>query len=183
MGLTFHYIGTRSALMDEIEIRDGADVIDTLLLRLDDPAARTASAHQLAARMNGNGRPLPEIERAFAELATRAASHAVVVHLEHVQPERISWVWRGWIPLGKLTVFDGDPDIGKSQTATDLAARVSTGRPMPDGSRGVLGGVVLLTAEDGLADTVKPRLLAAGADCSRVVALTLMRDDQGERLP
>jgi hypothetical protein len=54
---------------------------------------------------------------------------------------------------------------------------------MPDGSRGVHGGVVILSAEDGLGDTIVPRLLAAGADCSQIVALQLMRDDRGERLP
>jgi AAA domain len=86
--------------------------------------------------------------------------------------------------LGKLTVLEGDPGLGKSTIALDLAARVSGGAPMPDGAPGVEGGVVLLTAEDGLGDTVRPRLEAAGADCARVVALTGVRlEDQDFERP
>jgi hypothetical protein len=183
MGLTLHFIGRRSALVDEVEVRDGTDVIDTLVLRLDDPTARSAYARQVAAQLNGRSAPADDLERAFAELATEAAGEAEIVRLATVQRERVSWLWRGWLALGKLTICDGDPGVGKSVLTSDLGARVSTGRAMPDGSRGVLGGVVILSAEDGLGDTIVPRLLAAGADCNRVVALTLMRDDQGERLP
>ncbi|MCC6642288.1 MAG: AAA family ATPase, partial [Deltaproteobacteria bacterium] len=77
----------------------------------------------------------------------------------------------------------GDPGLGKSSVTLDLAARVTTGRAMPDGSPGASGGVVLLSAEDGLADTIRPRLDAAGADVSRVVALASIRLDTGERMP
>ena len=94
--------------------------------------------------------------------------------LATVQPERVSWLWPGRIPLGKVTVLDGDPDLGKSLITLDLASRVSAGRAMPDGSVGDLAGprgVVLLTAEDDLSDTVRPRLDAAGADSSRILAL------------
>ncbi|MBI4491368.1 MAG: AAA family ATPase [Chloroflexi bacterium] len=103
------------------------------------------------------------------------APGAVVVSLADVQSERVSWLWPGRVPLGKLTILDGDPGLGKSAITTDLAARVSTGGAMPDGTRSDLdgpAGVVLLSAEDGLADTIRPRLDAAGADVSRIVALT-----------
>lgn len=100
---------------------------------------------------------------------------ACVVQLADVVRERVEWLWQGRIPLGKLTVIDGDPGLGKSTLTLDLAARVSRGAPMPDGSSGVRGGVVLLTAEDGLADTVKPRLEAAGCDPSMVCAITGIR--------
>ena len=68
-------------------------------------------------------------------------------------------------PAGKLTLIEGNPGIGKSLLLLDIAVRVTTGRGMPDGQRGDLdgpGGVVLLAGEDGLADTVRPRLDAAG---------------------
>jgi hypothetical protein len=114
----------------------------------------------------------------------------VLVPLAKVQPEPVLWLWPGRVPLGKLTVLDGDPGMGKSLVTLDLAARVSTGRPMPDGSRADLpgpAGVVLLSAEDDLADTVRPRLDAAGADCSRIVALPAIRVPDGaaarERMP
>lgn len=88
-------------------------------------------------------------------------------------PERIEWLWRGWIPRGKLCVQDGDPGKGKSTILLDLAARVSTGRAMPDGTPGLQGGgaTLLLMAEDGTKDTILPRLIAAKADRSRVHAL------------
>lgn len=79
-------------------------------------------------------------------------------------PEPVNWLWLGRIPLGKLTLVDGDPGLGKSALMADFAARVSAGRPWPDHSLCEAGGVVLLSAEDGLADTIRPRLDAAGGD-------------------
>lgn len=93
------------------------------------------------------------------------------VVMANVRPEPLSWLWPGRIPAGKLTVLDGDPGLGKTTILLDLAARITTGRPMPDGATGRHGGVVVATAEDDLGDTIRPRLDAAGADCSRVVAL------------
>ena len=104
--------------------------------------------------------------------------------LSEVEPERVSWLWRGWLALGKLSVIDGDPGLGKSAAVLDIAARVSTGRSFPDGSRceAGAGGVVILSAEDGLADTIKPRLDAAGADTSRILSLaTVPVEDEGIR--
>ncbi len=75
----------------------------------------------------------------------------------------------------------GDPGLFKSTLTLDIAARVTTGRAWPDGC-GVapVGNVVILTAEDGLADTVRPRLDCFGADIGRVSALTAVRDRAGE---
>ncbi|MFZ5788905.1 MAG: AAA family ATPase [Acidobacteriota bacterium] len=105
----------------------------------------------------------------------------VGVLLADVKPEAVRWLWPGHVPLGKLTVIDGDPGLGKSTLALDLAARVSTGASMPDGTPGARGGVVLLTAEDGLADTVRPRLEAHGADLSRIVALPYVGNGDDRR--
>jgi hypothetical protein len=94
-----------------------------------------------------------------------------VVFLSDVVSERVDWLWPGRIPLGKLTVLEGDPKTGKSTAAIDFAARVSTGSPFPDGARlSGPGVVILMSAEDGLADTIRPRLDAAGADPSKVMA-------------
>ncbi len=99
---------------------------------------------------------------------TRPA-HGVL--LSEVEPERVEWLWWPRIPLGKITVLDGDPGNGKSALSTDLAARLSTGRTFPDGQECEAGGVVVMNAEDGLADTIRPRLDAAGGDPSRVLSL------------
>jgi hypothetical protein len=99
----------------------------------------------------------------------------VTVRLADVTPERVDWLWPGRLPLGKLVVVDGDPSVGKSTTAVDFAARISAGRAWPDGAPNRTGGVLLLSAEDGLADTIRPRLDAAGGDPSSVYALTEIR--------
>lgn len=101
-------------------------------------------------------------------------SHAV--YLSDVEPERLRWLSRGRLAAGKLTVLDGDPGLGKSTALCDWSARVTRGDPLPDGEAGAPRGVVLLSAEDGLADTIRPRLEAAGADLARVVALVTVPD-------
>ena len=109
---------------------------------------------------------------------------AKITLLSDVQPEQVRWLWPGYIPLGKLTVIDGDPGNGKSTVMCDIAARVSTGRAMPDGSVSDLdgpAGVVLLSAEDGPADTIRPRLDAAGADVARVALLECAVSGERER--
>jgi hypothetical protein len=118
-------------------------------------------------------------------LAVVAMPQAITVRLATVQPERVSWLWSARIPRGKITVIDGDPGLGKSMLTLDLAARVSRGDAMPDGtcSGSAVGGVVLLSAEDDLADTIRPRLDAAGADCERVIALSSVREGDRERTP
>jgi hypothetical protein len=85
-----------------------------------------------------------------------------------IAPESVSWIWPGRVPAGKLSLFVGDPGKGKSLVALDLAARVSSGRAFPDGATCVRGDVLILTSEDGLDDTVLPRLSAAKADLERV---------------
>jgi putative DNA primase/helicase len=105
--------------------------------------------------------------------------------LSNVSARPLRWLWPRRIPLGKLTILDGDSGLGKSALLLDLAARLTTARPLPDEppppprrrrdekteSRDPPSSVLLLPAEDALADTVRPRLEAAGADLDRVVAL------------
>jgi len=99
--------------------------------------------------------------------------------LSSVEREEVSWLWPSWLALGKLALVDGDPGLGKSAMSLDLAARVSSGKGFPDGADCEAAGVVLLSAEDGLADTIRPRLDAAGADTSRILALATVPDENG----
>lgn len=112
-------------------------------------------------------------------------STSVLVRLDTVKVERVSWLWPGRYPFAKVTVLDGDPGMGKSAQMVDIAARVTRGYSMPGETVGrEPAGVVILTAEDGLADTIRPRLEAAGGDPSRVVALDAIRLDSGAcRMP
>lgn len=101
------------------------------------------------------------------------------VLLSEVSPERVRWLWPGRIARGKLNLIDGDPGTGKSAMTTDLAARVSVGKAWPDGEECERGGVVICSAEDGLADTIRPRFDAAGGDPSKAVALSTVPDSEG----
>jgi hypothetical protein len=99
--------------------------------------------------------------------------------LSSVESEEVEWLWPYRLALGKLALVDGDPGLGKSAVTLDLTARVSVGKDFPDGAESEPGGVVLLSAEDGLRDTIRPRLDAAGADVSRILALATVPDENG----
>jgi RecA-family ATPase len=105
--------------------------------------------------------------------------------LADVQPERVSWLWPGRIPAGKLVTLDGDPGLGKSTLAISLAAPITTGGDWPDGSTCAYpGAVLLMSAEDGLADTTRPRCDAAGADVTKVHSIDgVPLDDEGTLRP
>lgn len=109
------------------------------------------------------------------------APRPVLVRLSDVQPEPLRWLWPGRIALGKVTMIAGDPGLGKSFITLDMAARISTGTPWPDAldQPNPAGGVVLLSAEDDLADTIRPRLDAAAADVSRIVAVRAVQHGEG----
>lgn len=95
----------------------------------------------------------------------------VLTRLSDVATRETTWLWRGYIPLGNLTIIEGHPGLGKSTFTLDLAARVTRGASMPDGSTGIDGEVLICTAEDSVAETVKPRVEAAGGDATRVITL------------
>src|SRR5437899_5744608 len=96
-----------------------------------------------------------------------------------VERQPVDWLWDGHIPRGKLTVIAGDPGIGKSIAVADLAARVTTGRTWPDGSRGRQGNVLMLSAEDASDDTIRPRIAQLGGDPERVFTVSMVRGLMG----
>jgi putative DNA primase/helicase len=103
---------------------------------------------------------------------------------EVAQPQPLKWWWQDHIPSGKLGLLDGDPGLAKSVIMTDLAASATTGRPLPDGSKPArIGGVVIWGAEDGYRDTILPRLMAAGADLSKVIVAHAADHGQAISLP
>jgi hypothetical protein len=95
-------------------------------------------------------------------------SKPVIVNLGSVEPETVDWLWQGRFALGKVTLLTGDPGLGKSFITLDMAARVTTGREWPDGEPGETGSVVLLSAEDGPADTIRPRIESLGGFVDRI---------------
>lgn len=89
--------------------------------------------------------------------------------MSEVEASEIKWLWYPFIPYGKLTIIQGDPGDGKSTLILNVAARLSRGEGLDeDMLLDVPINVIYQTAEDGLADTVKPRLESANADCNRI---------------
>lgn len=90
-------------------------------------------------------------------------------YYSNVQEAEVEWLWYPYTPYGKLTLLQGDPGEGKSTFILNIAALLTTGKAMPDGYRAnSIQTVIYQCREDGAADTVKPRLMAAGADCRKV---------------
>lgn len=119
-----------------------------------------------------------------AELA-RPSGRLVGDLVSNVEPEQVHWLWEGYLPRGKVSILDGDPGLGKSMLCCDLAASITTGRPIGgSGSSRAPAGVVIVSCEDGATDTVRPRLEVAGADLTRAYHLRAIREPNGsERLP
>lgn len=107
--------------------------------------------------------------------------NAVYDYYSNIEPKPVDWLWYPYIPFGKLTVIQGDPGEGKSTFVLSLISLLTKGLPMPDGFAPSQPYVAIYQcSEDGMADTIKPRLEQAGADCTKVayiedgdIALTL----------
>jgi hypothetical protein len=101
----------------------------------------------------------------------------VLQSLDGIAIRPVVWFWPGRLARGKLAMFDGDPGLGKSLVTMDLCARVSTGRPFPDGSPGQPpANVLIFQGEDSAEDVINPRLDALGADRARVFQVQRRRD-------
>ena len=117
-----------------------------------------------------------------------------MINMESVKVEQIEWLLYPFIPFGKVTIIQGDPGEGKTTMVLQIIAKLTRGEPILLNKKSqkeaqkdneenlkqeVLSqdnpiqpvNVIYQTAEDGLGDTIKPRLLAAGADCSRVLVI------------
>lgn len=106
-----------------------------------------------------------------------------LIHMDQVEVEEIEWLFYPFIPYGKVTIIQGDPGEGKTTVVLQIIAKLTKGEPIlneitEEETDVEPINVIYQTAEDGLGDTIKPRLLAAGADCSRVLVI----DDQDQPL-
>lgn len=101
-----------------------------------------------------------------------------------ITPKPIHWAWPGWIALGKLTILAGAGGTGKTTLTLGLIATLTAGGRWPDGERCKGGrGVLIWSSEDDPADTIVPRLIAAGADLNKVHILQARVNDLGESEP
>lgn len=114
------------------------------------------------------GKPIKKIP----EKEKKKLEHITLVPLIDVEPEVIDWLWYPYIPFGKITIIEGDPGLGKSWLTMSLAKVVSQGSKLPHNPAGTTKGpVVIMSAEDGLADTIKPRLKTLGSRGEDIMAI------------
>ncbi len=115
------------------------------------------------------------------ELADAPAKQLRLVRAADCDAQPVEWLWPGRIPLGKVTLLIGDPGVGKSLVALDLAARLTTNRPWPNSPSpsplaSPSASTLILNSADDLADTIRPRLDAAGADPTRTFIVQSISD-------
>ena len=94
-----------------------------------------------------------------------------IIRMSDVELTPVEWLWKPYLPFGKLSVLQGNPGEGKTYFAMHLAAACTSGKLLPNMERMEPFNVIYQTAEDGLGDTVKPRLIEAGADLDRVLVI------------
>jgi archaellum biogenesis ATPase FlaH len=117
-----------------------------------------------------------EIEDEMIEFQKRqldmALGRAIIINMEDIEVESVNWLWYPYIPFGKITVIQGDPGNGKTTFILAVASIVTNGLSFPATENNIdPSNIIYQTAEDGLADTIKPRLLQYGADCKRVFVI------------
>lgn len=175
-------------ILDHFAVEEwfGLEALPTIAIFRQRPAGRWGQIRARFKAIGGNPFDLQEAvdtllkakHEAHAQETITPARRPEVTTMSTVQAEPIPWLWWPYIAVGKLCMLDGDPGIGKSLLMTQLAASLSRGYPLPDqqGKPTMPTGdpqtTLLLSTEDGLADTLRPRLDAAGADCSKVHVLT-----------
>lgn len=98
-------------------------------------------------------------------------SNLKLINMRDVEVEPICWLWYPFIPYGKVTIIQGDPGEGKTTLVLQIIARLTKGESIINENANPPINVIYQTAEDGLSDTIKPRLLAANADCSKVLVI------------
>jgi len=94
-----------------------------------------------------------------------------LICMADVQAETVSWLWYPYIPIGKLTILEGDPGVGKSWVSLAMVSNISQGVCLPLTEIAIQGNVLLASAEDGLGDTIRPRLDALKANVSKIYAI------------
>lgn len=95
-----------------------------------------------------------------------------IINMADIQSQEIEWLWYPFIPYGKLTIIQGDQGDGKTTLVLNLAAKLSKGIGLDEDMQvSEPMNIIYQTAEDGLADTVKPRLEVADADCEKIMVI------------
>jgi hypothetical protein len=171
-----HEIADANGLLAE----HGVDVITAIIAESFKAEAAVESERTDIAEPCANLRTVSQ--DVAAPRASKDCDRLVFEVVQDVAAARIDWVWPNRLAARKLTLVAGDPGMGKSQMTIDVVARISTGAMWPDGCGAApFGSTIILSAEDSVSDTLRPRLEAAGADLKRVHVLRATVDKNGAR--
>lgn len=149
----------------------------------------TARVHNIEGRDAQRDKALTELEAVRAEAAAMAEGQEALrykpelVRLADVDPEEVFWLWRPYIPAKKVTILAGPAGVGKTFLSLAIATAVSSGKPLPNQDGAVTdippqGNVIILSDEDDLADTIRPRLDAMGANVNNIYSCRAKLDIQ-----
>lgn len=126
---------------------------------------------------------MPPLQELGQDVPPTPARAVVLACGTDLKPEPVRWLWRDWLALGKLHILAGAPGQGKTTLALAMAATVTVGGHWPDGTRCERGNILVWSGEDDHADTLLPRLLAAGADRARCYFVEGTRGEDGALEP
>ena len=146
-------------LLDTMTKTAGQEVIKDLLIDAAGDYKKGLPPEQILERFTRGGKALIGRQRARG------------IRLDRVEVKAVEWLWADRVPRGNLSIIFGNGGCGKSHISLGMIACVTSGKAFPDGQSPVKGGAILISGEDVLADTVVPRLIAAGADTSKVVTI------------
>jgi hypothetical protein len=152
------------AVANHLVKEHGDDVVQEIM------AAALIASSSLPVAASKSRVATPNGSRSVERMKASCAPSATLVFdvVAEVDAQAIGWTWPGRLARRKLTLIAGDPGLGKSQITADIAARISTGSDWPDGGAATAGSTIILSAEDGVADTLRPRLEVAGANLHRI---------------
>jgi putative DNA primase/helicase len=154
-------VGVSVRVVELPNLREKGDVSDWLA------AGGTTEQLEEIAQATPEFEPSSEVEEINDSKSDEAEDDGWICAAD-VKPESVEWLWKPYIALGKITLFDGDPGVGKSWATCALAAAVSKGSGLPGAPAAESKPIIMLSAEDGLADTIRPRLDTFGADVSKI---------------
>jgi AAA domain/Domain of unknown function (DUF3854) len=165
---------TKQGLDDFLVAYDLDTAKRTKAYPLTDPIFAKARTAAERAHLNGNRSPrhADNTEEVDPQTSDIGVKKPLLVCAADVEPESVTWLWEPYIPRGKLTILEADPGEGNTFLALAIAAALSRGRTPYSGESCEPGTIIYLSAEDGLGDTLRPRLEACGADLERVHFLT-----------
>lgn len=129
-------------------------------------------------------KPIEKVEHPKLDEPHKQSVALQIVNMSTIKAQAINWLWYGWLPLGKMTILAGAGGCGKTNLLLALIATITTKGIFPDGSKCAdTGRVLIYSTEDDPNDTLLPRLIANGADLSKIDFIAGRINEKGEREP